>query len=160
MRENNYAFIDSQNLHLGIRALGWKLDYRKFKIYLKEKYRVNKAYLFIGFIPSNQKLYNGLLSAGFVLVFKPIVSGMNRPTKGNVDADLVLKAITELGDYDKAVIISNDGDFYSLVDYLYRHNKLQLVLSPNKKSCSFLLRQAARETIQFMDDLRNILEYK
>jgi hypothetical protein len=35
--ENNYAFIDSQNLNLGIRILGWKLDYARFRIYLKEK---------------------------------------------------------------------------------------------------------------------------
>jgi len=35
---NNYAFIDSQNLNLGIQKLGWKLDYRKFRVYLAEKY--------------------------------------------------------------------------------------------------------------------------
>ena len=44
--ENNYAFIDSQNLNLGIQLLGWKLDYKKFRIYLKEKYNVTKAYIF------------------------------------------------------------------------------------------------------------------
>jgi len=26
---NNYAFIDSQNLNLGVLSLGWKLDYKK-----------------------------------------------------------------------------------------------------------------------------------
>ena len=35
---NNYAFIDSQNLNLGIQKLGWKLDYRKFRVYLAEKF--------------------------------------------------------------------------------------------------------------------------
>jgi len=26
-KENNYAFVDSQNLNLGILSLRWKLDY-------------------------------------------------------------------------------------------------------------------------------------
>jgi len=53
----NYAFIDSQNLNLSIQRIGWKLDYRRFRIYLKEKYKIKIAYLFIGFLPENQDLY-------------------------------------------------------------------------------------------------------
>ncbi|MDZ7291648.1 MAG: hypothetical protein ONB44_17400 [candidate division KSB1 bacterium] len=53
----NYAFIDSQNLHLGMQELGWRLDYRKFRVYLEEKYGVRKAYLFLGFLPENQNFY-------------------------------------------------------------------------------------------------------
>jgi len=30
-KENNYAFIDAQNLNLGIQSLGWKLNYKKFR---------------------------------------------------------------------------------------------------------------------------------
>ncbi len=37
---DNFAFIDSQNLNLSIRALGWRLDFRRFRVYLKEKYEV------------------------------------------------------------------------------------------------------------------------
>ena len=58
--ENNYAFIDSQNVNLGIQELGWKLDFRKFRVYLREKYGVKKAYLFIGYLPENQNLYRSL----------------------------------------------------------------------------------------------------
>ena len=39
-QENNFAFIDSQNLNLGVQSLGWKLDHRGFRVYLKEKYKV------------------------------------------------------------------------------------------------------------------------
>jgi uncharacterized LabA/DUF88 family protein len=154
-KENNYAFIDSQNLNLGVRALGWQLDYRKFRIFLREKYHVRTAYIFIGFIPSNHGLYDKLEDAGFVLIFKPVVLGVTGTIKGNVDADIVLKSIVEISHYDKAVIVSNDGDFYSLVNYLYQNDKLKIVLSPNRKCCSFLLRGAAKENIQFMDNLRN-----
>lgn len=159
-KQNNYAFIDSQNLHLGILELGWRLDYRKFRVYLKEKYAVEKAYLFIGFVSGNQDLYNHLQSVGFVLVFKPTIPDADGKIKGNVDADLVLQVMIELGKFDKAVIVTSDGDFYSLIRYLYNKEKLLAVLSPNYKRCSGLLKQQAREKIFFMDNLRGKLEYK
>lgn len=159
-KENNYAFIDSQNLNLGIRILGWKLDYTRFRIYLKEKYGVSKAYMFIGFVALNQGLYDRLQEAGFILKFKPTIPDGEGKIKGNIDADLVLRAIVEMNEYDKAVIVSNDGDFYSLVEYLYENKKLETVLSPNKNFCSNLLMQTAKEKIQFMNELQGRLEYK
>ena len=118
--ENNYAFIDSQNLNLGIRNQGWQLDYRKFRRYLKDKYRVTKAFLFIGYIPTNEKLYRLLKRSGYALVFKPTIQAKGG-TKGNVDAELVLHTMHELcqGKFDKAVIVSGDGDFHCLAEYLY-----------------------------------------
>lgn len=157
---NNFAFIDSQNLNLGIQKLGWKLDYNRFHIYLKEKYSVRKAYLFIGFTPLQQKLYDNLQNAGFILCFKPTIPDEDGKIKGNVDADLVLRAVLERDEYEKAVIVSSDGDFYSLAQYLYSERKLAAVISPDVEHCSTLLRRAAREKIQYMNQLRNKLEYK
>lgn len=157
---DNYAFIDSQNLNLGIQKLGWKLDYRKFRIYLAEKYGVKKAYIFIGFVALNQSLYDRLQESGFILKFKPTIPDEDGKIKGNIDADLVLRAMLELNDFNKAVIVSSDGDFYSLVQYLYESDKLKVVLSPSKEYCSSLLKQTAKERIWFMDNLRDKLEYK
>src|SRR3989338_6919032 len=105
-KENNFAFIDSQNLNLGIRKLGWKLDYKRFRVHLAETYGVKKAYLFIGFVALNQSLYNNLQEAGFILQFKPTIPDADGKIKGNVDADLVLRAVLEISEYNKAVIIS------------------------------------------------------
>ena len=71
-KQNNYAYIDSQNLHLGVQSLGWELDYKKFRRYLTEKYKVATAYLFIGYIPQNQDLYSSLQKSGYILKFKPV----------------------------------------------------------------------------------------
>lgn len=158
-KEKNYAFIDSQNLNLGIQSLGWKLDYKRFRIYLREKYGVEVAYLFIGYIPGNQDLYSSLQSCGYVLVFKPTIPDQNGNIKGNVDADLVLQALLDYEKYDKAVIITSDGDFYSLVKYLYRQGKLKFVMSPYIKTCSILLKKTAQERIIFMDNLEKKLSY-
>jgi uncharacterized LabA/DUF88 family protein len=159
-KENNYAFIDSQNLNLGIQKLGWNLDYKKFHVYLAEKYAVKKAYLFIGFVALNQPLYDNLQEAGSLLNFKPTIPDAHGKIKGNIDADLVLRAILELNEYDKAVIVSSDGDFYSLTQYLYDKNKLEVILSPDMENCSSLLKGAAKEKIRFMNELKGKLEYK
>jgi len=157
---NNFAFIDSQNLNLGIQKLGWKLDYSKFRVYLTEKYNVKKAYIFIGFVALNQSLYDRLQEAGFILKFKPTIPDADGKIKGNIDADLVLRAALEINEYDKAVIVSSDGDFYSLVQHLYENKKLEVVLSPDLEHCSSLLRQTAKERMWFMNNLRGKLEYK
>ncbi len=99
-KENNYAFIDSNNLNLAIQEIGWKLDFRKFYIYLKEKYGVQKAYLFIGYLPENQNLYRSLQEFGYVLIFKPIMRHSDGDVKGNVDAELVLQMMI---DYNKSM---------------------------------------------------------
>ena len=156
----NYAFIDSQNLNLGIRELGWKLDFERFRIYLKEKYLIKVAYLFIGYLPENQNLYKSLQEDGYLLIFKPVLKDKNGKPKGNVDADLVLQAMVDYNKYDKAVIVTSDGDFYCLVNYLYNNNKLEKVLSPTYEKCSILLKKAARDKIVFMDNLRKKLKFK
>jgi uncharacterized LabA/DUF88 family protein len=158
-KENNYAFIDSQNVNLGVKELGWKLDFRKLRIYLREKYSVKTAYLFIGYLPENKNLYSSLQKYGYLLIFKPVMKDDKGEPKGNVDADLVLQTMVDFNEYNKAIIVTSDGDFYSLVEYLYRNEKLEIVLSPNRDKCSILLQKAAKEKIAFMDNLRGKLEY-
>ena len=118
-KQTVYAFIDSQNLNLGVRSLGWKLDYRKFRLYLKNRYDVEQAFMFIGLVANNQQLYTQLQKAGFILVFKPTVQYFENGTqtvKGNVDAELVLHASAiQFKNYDKAIIVSGDGDFACLI---------------------------------------------
>jgi hypothetical protein len=94
-KHNNYAFIDSQNVHLGVRSLGWQLDWQKFRIYLREKYGVEVAYLFIGFLPEYGDRYVELQKAGFIVQFKPIIIDASGVVKGNVDADLVLQTMMD-----------------------------------------------------------------
>lgn len=142
-----YAFIDSQNLNLAIRDQGWKLDFGRFYIYLKDKYKVQKSFLFIGYVPGNEFLYTFLQKIGYIVVFKPTleVKKANKMfIKGNVDAELVLHTMIEYPSYDKAIIVSGDGDFHCLIEYLEEKNKLSHVLIPNPRKYSALLRQFRR----------------
>ena len=156
-RERNEAFIDSQNLHLGIRHLGWTLDAEKFRRYLSEQYGVVKAYMFIGFREEFTELYSDLQSAGFILVLKPTIKARDGTVKGNCDADLVLQAMIDFPTYDKAVIVTGDGDFASLVRYLREQGKLKCLLVPDKDRYSGLLVTAAEDAIAFLSGERQRL---
>ena len=169
-----YAFIDSQNLNLSVQNdiinprsgeliyKGWKLDYKRFLVYLKDKYKVEKALLFIGFVPGNESLYKALQEFGYLLIFKPTLEytkGKKKFIKGNVDAELILHAMIEFPNYSKSIIIAGDGDYYCLIEYLERQNKLLHIFIPNKHSFSSLLRKYSKYFI-YVSDLRAKLEYK
>ena len=156
------AFIDSQNLNLGVRSLGWQIDYKKFRLYLKNKYGVDRAFMFIGLVNNNQKLYTQLQAAGFILVFKPTVryfENGKETVKGNVDAELVLHAAAiEYPNYDKAIIVSSDGDFACLVQFLADNSKLLHIFTPSDKY-SKLLKPYSKYIVEIRH-LKLSLEYK
>lgn len=151
MPSNNkqvYAFIDSQNLNLGVQKAGFKMDWRKFRQYLEKDHNVTEAFMFIGYVPEFEPMYKQLHEAGFKIVLKPTFdmtrphpemmeehtdkpTSEQSPAKGNIDADLVLWAMKEFPHYSKAVIVSGDGDFFCLVEYLVAQKKLGSILTPN-----------------------------
>lgn len=160
-QQNNFAFIDSQNLNLAIRDQGWQLDFKRFRVYLQEKYNVEKAFLFIGYIEGNNSLYASLQEAGFICIFKPTLKYKDGSTKGNCDSELVLHTMIEYPHYDQAIIVTGDGDFHCLVKYLLEQKKLKAVLIPNYLKYSALLKMRAfRPFLRFMNDLRSRLERK
>jgi uncharacterized LabA/DUF88 family protein len=162
LEENNYAFIDSQNLYLGIKNQGWKIDFTKFRIFLKDKYKVEKAYIFIGYVEGNQQMYKKLQEDGYIVIFKPTLVYKDATTKGNCDAELVLHSMIELPNYEKAVLVSGDGDFYCLAEYLRGIKKLEAVVIPDQERYSALLKKintSSEKYLVFLNDVRNKLEY-
>ena len=158
--ENNFAFIDATNIHKGIEMLGWKLDWAKFRILLKERYGVLKAYMFIGYVAGNQDMYRDFQSMGYTIIFKPTLLTKDGEIKGNCDAELVLQAMIDINDYHKAVIVTGDGDFQCLVKHLRKVNKLGYVISPNRKWCSILLKREARGNHVFIEEMWSRLGLK
>lgn len=153
-----YAFIDSQNLNLGVQSQGWKLDWRKFRQYLRNKYNVVKAFLFIGYKAGNEFLYTSMQQMGYVVILKPTLEFPDGTVKGNVDAELVLHTMIEFQNYKKAIIVSGDGDFHCLVEYLADKHKLFGIFAPNKHYSSLLRR--FNNYIFRVDLLRHSLELK
>jgi len=202
--ERIYAFIDSQNLNVSVQKFGWKIDWQKFRQFLTDKYGVTKAFMFIGYIPENESLYEQMHDAGYAVVLKPTfdmtrprpemmgdeaaagkpgaetwskdpatsrtgtatVAGASgkpdkpeekKPVKGNVDAELVLWAMKEMSNYEKAIIVSGDGDFYSLVEYLEEKGRLKNVLAPTAHYSSLYNRY--EEYVVRLDSFKRELRY-
>ena len=141
-KEKNFAYIDGANLHKGIDELGWELDYGRFRVWLKDKYNITNAYLFIGFLAKNKNLYTRLQEVGFILIYKEVTYDSGGSVKGNCDAALVLKVVSDF--YEKnfktAVLVSSDGDYAELVNFLKEKGVLRMVNSPSNH-CSYLLRK-------------------
>ena len=156
----NNAYIDAANLHKGVGTLGWELDYRRFRVWLRDKYHVETAYLFIGLIPGNKDLYTFLQEAGFVLIYKEVTYDGGGKVKGNCDADLVLKVTVDFfrKKYNKAVVVTSDGDYASLVQFLKDEEALHMLISPSNK-CSFLLRKL-NVRLTYLDTQKSILQRK
>lgn len=161
--KKTYAFIDSQNLNLGILGQGWRLDFKKFNIYLRDKYNVDTAFIFIGFTKDNIHLYNFLRKSGYILIFKPTVQchfpDKIHHLKGNVDAELVLQTMIEYKNYSQAIIISGDGDFYCLIKHLNQNEKLLKLIIPDQHNYSSLLKRFIDKTA-FLNALEKKLGYK
>lgn len=138
--EKIYAFIDSQNLNLSVLDQGWKLDFTKLYQFLINEYKVEKIYLFLGRLKEKQALYDYLGEIGYNIIFKPVLKGKNGLIKGNVDAELVLHTMIKYNYFNAAIIISGDGDFYCLIEYLKEKQKLFKIGIPNKHKYSSLLR--------------------
>ncbi len=176
----NIAFIDGQNLHLGTWGSDklveeevinnedrWRVDSGKFRTYLKDKYKVEEAYYFFGYINEDyQELYNSLQKAGFILQFREHSRQHETKKKGNVDTEIVFtimqKLVDEMDAIGKIVLVSGDGDYKRLIDYLIKKKKFLKILHPNKKYASSLYKKLGSEYYDFLENktVRNRIEYK
>ena len=159
----NYAFIDSNNVYVSVRNQGWSIDYSKFRKYLKDKHNVSKAFIFIGYIEGSEAIYDSLKEAGFEIIYRPTIEYKvdgETMTKGNVDVELVLKIMTEINNYSKAVVVSGDGDFYAVIKYLKDNNKLRNIIIPDKKKFSVLLKEFENDMLSLTDLQKELQENK
>jgi uncharacterized LabA/DUF88 family protein len=162
----NQAFIDGQNLYMNTHAHGWTVDLVRFRVYLHDKYRVDKAYYFMGvYDGKNQQMYDSIQSAGYVLVFREHAGSQVSKKKGNVDTDVVfymMRAVADKEKFDQVLLISGDGDYWRVVDYLIGKKKFAKLLAPNKKSISSLYKRIPDSFRDFLDSshIKSKIEYK
>lgn len=164
--ESNIAFVDGQNLHLGTTQNGWKVDHKKFRTYLRDKYRVTEAYYVLGYVTEEQQdLYNNLQKSGFIVLFKEHSSGLKGSKKGNVDTDIVfevMKILLERKDFHKILLVSGDGDYKKLVDFLIKKNVFKKLLFPNKQFASSLYAKMGSEFFDYLENpaIQSKIAYK
>jgi len=180
----NLAFIDAQNLYFGTtkcsdcaKALGlelkdmklencscgqaWEVDLAKFRIYLADKYHIKEAYYVLGYLnEKHESLYIVLQKAGFIVLFKEHNSKLKSSKKGNVDTDIVFEVMKSLleSTFDKIVLVSGDGDYKKLVQYLVSKGKFKKILFPNKKFASSLYKALGSEYFDYLENVRTYIQ--
>ena len=158
---NNYAFIDGQNLYLGTTTAEnkWTVDLKRFRIYLNKKYKVEKAYYFLGYTNDDyQNLYDEIQEAGFILKFREHNTVMLGKKKGNVDSDIIFFIMEKMyrrEKFGKIILVSGDGDYKKLVDFLIEENKFEKILFPNKKFASSLYKQITRVYCDYLENIKD-----
>lgn len=163
--KDNLAFIDGQNLYLGTKQDGWNINLSKLKIYLKDKYNIKEAYYFIGYLQEeNNELYKEIQKAGFIITFKEHNEYAITKKKGNVDTDIVfemMKNLIENNDFNKIVLVSGDGDYKKVVDYLISKERFEKILFPNRKFASSLYKKITIKYYDYLDnkDIKKKIEY-
>lgn len=182
--EHNLAFVDAQNLHFGttkcnfcakklnitiqeiklsdcICGSGWEVNLSKFRIYLKENYDVAEAYYVLGYLQNeNDELYQEIQKAGFIVMFKEHHALAKSKKKGNVDTDIVFEVMKNLVDnteFDKIVLVSGDGDYKKLVQYLVGKSMFKKILFPNKKFASSLYKTLGSEFFDYLENLKTYI---
>lgn len=152
----NIAFIDWQNLHLWTKSENWKIDFNKFRVYLKDKFKVKEAYIFLWFLDEEQqKLYTNLQKAWYIIQFREHNANMKWKKKWNVDVDIVfevMKRLIEENNFNKILLVTWDGDYIKLVKYLIEKNKLEKILFPNKRYSSLYKKIKDRYWMNLSDE--------
>lgn len=168
-QEQNYAFVDGQNLYRGTAKREvdpWKINLTRFRVYLQRKYNVSKAYYFLGYLDeANQELYEQIQESGFILLFREHTSLMLGKKKGNVDSDIIFHVMKKLyyrESFGKVVLVSGDGDYKQLVDFLIEEQKLEKILFPDGNRASSLYNKLGAPCFAALDepDTRRKIEMK
>ena len=145
---NRSIYIDGNNLYRGAKELGFEIDYKKFYGWLRQKFNTSEDYIFIGFLENKKYLYQYLKNCGFILVFKETFL-VNEKVKGNCDSELVLKVVKDFytREFDKCILITGDGDFGCVIEFLEQRSVLSCVIVPDINKCSFLIKNKNLETV-------------
>ncbi|HPG37332.1 NYN domain-containing protein [Candidatus Saccharibacteria bacterium] len=156
----NIAYIDGQNLYMGTAKSNpkWHIDLARFRIYLEQKYNVERAYYYLGYVQEGlqiEQLYETIQAAGFVLMFRQHNSAMLGKKKGNVDSDIIfsiMKRLYQKDSFQKIILVSGDGDYKMLVDFLIQENRFEKILFPNRKFRSSLYKEISSTYFSYLDD--------
>ncbi len=149
-----HMYIDGANLYKSARELGFEIDYKKMYGWLRQKYNIDRIYLFLGFIDKMDYLYELLRICGYVVELKRTVNFGAYKIKGNCDTEIVLKIMVDVykNQIENFILVTGDGDFKCVIEHLVESGKQFHVIAPNENRCSILLKHFY-EHITYLNNL-------
>ena len=76
--------------------------------------------------------------------------------KGNVDSDIIFHVMKKLytnEDFAKIVLVSGDGDYWLLVDFLIEEGRFEKILFPDRNRASSLYKNLSNMYFMYLDGL-------
>ena len=161
-----YAFVDAANIiYRDVELHPWKIDLKKLIKYLRERFGVSKVLYFGGIDDRNAtqiRLHEKMKTWGYELHLNPIKRFMNEQgkwyIKADVDSHMTFEMMRLFRQYDRAIILTGDGDFYWVLKYLLENKGFVWLLASHRKTAKELKRLFGHRFINF-DDSRQSLEY-
>lgn len=157
-----YVFIDATNIIYGASDHKWKMDFKKLFKYLKTKYNAKKVFYYAGVDDQNKKqlgFYEKLQEFGYLLRLVPVKRFLDGTVKADVDSRMTFEIMKYYDTYTQAVVMTGDGDFYWVLEYLLENHKKLNLLAFNT-STARELKQLVKGKFTALNRLKNKLEFK
>jgi len=157
-----YVFIDATNIIYGASRSGWRVDFIKLKRYLQNKFGVCKIFYYAGLDQGNKrqiKFYEKIQEMGYLLRLVPVKKFTDGSKKADVDSRLTFELMKYFSQYDLAIVMTGDGDYYWVLEYLLKEGK-RVKLLAFKNSTARELRQLFKGEFSDLDRLKTKLVLK
>ncbi|MFH0804987.1 MAG: NYN domain-containing protein [Patescibacteria group bacterium] len=143
------VFVDVQNLYYSGRHLyGRKVNFGEI---LKSAVGGRKLIRAIAYVikaqnPDEQKFFEALEQEGFEVKMKDLQVFYGGNRKGDWDIGIAMDAIRLSSKLDVVVLVTGDGDFVPLVEYLQNHGQFVEVVAFTESASSQLVREVDKFT--------------
>lgn len=154
-------FVDGNNLYGAQKKLGWTVDFYKLIAFAsKGGQMIDATYFTPTTSKTNPHIANMISRAGFSVISKPATEDKTSGEvyKANMDIELAVNVILSMPTYDKAVLVTGDGDFEYILSVLRTHGKLFTIISTDAVAGRQLKNSAGMHFIDLADH-RDALEY-
>lgn len=154
-------FVDGNNLYGAQKKLGWTVDFNKLISFASSDGQlIDATYFTPTTSKTNPHIANMISRAGFSVVSKPATEDKSSGEiyKANMDIELAVNVILSMPVYDKAVLVTGDGDFEYILSILRTYGKLFTIISTDGVISRQLKNSAGMHFID-MADHKDTLEY-
>jgi|UniRef100_A0A7C3UP33 uncharacterized LabA/DUF88 family protein len=158
------VFLDIQNIQETFERQGKEVRYdalqRNIIVRLK---RDPREYKFVAFVPfkrddeRRQRLIDALSFMNYRVVSKMVRERLDGSFKANMDIEITLEILSMSPGLDEVVLVTGDGDFVALVDYLSRQGKRITVIGLGKGYTSVELIRACDEYLN-LDEMEGVIK--
>lgn len=130
------VFIDVQNIYLTTKQVfgDGRVNFETLRNYLCDRDDATVTMnAFTCYDPNNQeqmRFMNALGLLGYRVITKPIRRLPDGGVKANMDLEMALEVLSQSEILDEIILVTGDGDFKALIDYLARKGKVVRVIGP------------------------------